>query len=78
MQILTISQSFPYPPNDGNVGPIWHFTRHLAPHARQTMLTIRPDDPARWTEGARLIREWGVELRDAPPFTDVRASRASA
>ena len=78
MQILTISQSFPYPPNDGNVGPIWHFTRHLAPHARQTMLTIRPDDPARWTEGARLIREWGVELRDAPPFTAGRAARAAA
>lgn len=68
MKVLVISQAFPYPPFDGNLLPIYHFLRCLAPRVEYTLLTHDPGDPRRWEEGRAIFESWGMKVeRVAPP-----------
>ncbi|MCE5231415.1 glycosyltransferase family 4 protein [bacterium] len=62
MRILVLAHAFPYPPNDGHVGPIYHFLKHLATRIEMTMLTIRPEDEAAWRKGREIFTGWGMHV----------------
>ncbi|HOE95912.1 MAG TPA: glycosyltransferase [Candidatus Sumerlaeota bacterium] len=63
MRILLLSQVFPYPPYDGNILPIHHFLRCLAPRAQFTLLTREPADAGLRSEALALWESWGVRAR---------------
>lgn len=79
LKVLVISQAFPYPPHDGNLLPIYHFLRCLAPRVRFTLLTLRPDGPdaeKRWEEGRRLFEQWGIDVRAVTAHPKARLGQA--
>ena len=67
MRILVLSHSFPYPPFDGDVLPIYHFLRCLAPRVEYTLLTTRPADDEQWFEGCGVFEEWGIHVVGVAP-----------
>lgn len=63
MRILVVANAFPYPPTDGNVGPIYHFLRHLAPRLELTMLTIKPAEESAWGQGNEAFAKSGIKVQ---------------
>lgn len=63
LKVLVVSQAFPYPPYDGDLLPIFHFLRCLAPRVRYTLLTLRPAEDWRWEEGRAVLEGWGIDVR---------------
>ncbi len=62
IKVIIISQTFPWPPHDGNILPIYHYLRCLSPHIDYTLVTHEHDEPGVNTEGAEIFRNWGIEL----------------
>ena len=67
MKILFLSQVFPYPPFDGNVLPIYHFLRCLAPRVHFTLLTTPPARVSDREAGLAKFRQWGLEVIEIEP-----------
>ena len=62
MKVLVVTTAFPYPPIDGDVLPIYHFLRCLAPRVDYTLLTLPPANPAYREEGCRVLSQWGMRV----------------
>lgn len=64
MKVLAVSTLFPYPPNDGDRLPVYHFLRCLAPQVQYTLLVLQPPEAeqARWNQGRRRFESWGIEV----------------
>lgn len=80
MRVLVISQAFPYPPFDGNLLPIYHFLRCLAPRVEYTLLTVRPGaaEEERWRVGVQIFESWGMRVIGVAPRRRGRAEQALA
>lgn len=61
MDVLLLSLVFPYPPNDGNRLPLYHYLRRLGRQVNYHLLTLAPPEEGALEEGRRMLRQWGVE-----------------
>jgi glycosyltransferase involved in cell wall biosynthesis len=62
LKVIVISHTFPYPPHNGNVLPIYHYLRCLAPCVDFTLVTHIHEDPEKHRAGTELFESWGIEM----------------
>lgn len=78
LKVLLVTHGFPYPPYDGDLIPIYHFLRCLAPHVRFTVLALEPADPAHLKAGRKLFEQWGIRVATVPDPRRAKAAQAWA